>query len=153
VGNTANYGGSATNGTASAARGVAILNCSTPNCSVSISASPVGVGFSYPPSSVWNGQLTYNNTCLAETAPCPAVLPEPSPSGADGYYSWDPVNCMYVWHKLGNTPIIVDTDGLGFHLTSAADGIVWDFFGDGHPIQIAWTQLGSTNGWLALAGC
>jgi hypothetical protein len=46
--------------------------------------------------------------------------------------------------------VIIDTDGSGFHLTSAAEGIKWDFFGNGHAIQIAWTAKGSTNGWLAM---
>jgi hypothetical protein len=48
------------------------------------------------------------------------------------------------------SPILIDTDGSGFHLTSVRKGIVFDFFGDGNPIQIAWTAKRSTNGWLAL---
>ena len=48
------------------------------------------------------------------------------------------------------SPIIIDTDGSGFHLTSAANGVQFDFYGDGNPIQVAWTAAGSTNGWLAL---
>ncbi|HZD47951.1 MAG TPA: hypothetical protein VE178_04330 [Silvibacterium sp.] len=27
---------------------------------------------------------------------------------------------------------------------------MWDFYGDGKPFQIAWTAVGSTNGWLAM---
>ena len=34
--------------------------------------------------------------------------------------------------------------------TSAENGVLFDFFGDGSPVQIAWTAPGSTNGWLAL---
>lgn len=49
-----------------------------------------------------------------------------------------------------NSPIVIDTDGTGFHLTSAADGVLFDFFGNGKPIQIAWTAKDSTTGWLAL---
>jgi hypothetical protein len=45
---------------------------------------------------------------------------------------------------------VIDTDGSGFHLTSAASGVLFDFFGNGKPVQIAWTAQGSTNGWLAL---
>jgi hypothetical protein len=52
----------------------------------------------------------------------------------------------------GNSPIIIDTDGHGFDLTSAADGVLFDFFGDGHPFQMAWTAPDSTNGWLAIPG-
>jgi len=48
------------------------------------------------------------------------------------------------------SPIIVDTTGHGFHLTSANDGVAFDFFGHGRPIQMAWTAANSGNGFLAL---
>jgi hypothetical protein len=83
-------------------------------------------------------------TCL------PDYANEPDGGGASGYYVWDTTTCTWVWHRLGNTPIIIDTDGTGFHLTSAANGVKFDFYGTGTPIQIAWTERGSTNGWLAL---
>jgi hypothetical protein len=47
-------------------------------------------------------------------------------------------------------PIIVDTDGSGYHLTDYAGGVKFDFFNSGKPIQISWTALGSTNAFLAL---
>lgn len=45
---------------------------------------------------------------------------------------------------------MIDTDGSGFHMTSAVGGVKFDFYGTGTPIQIAWTAATSTNGWLAL---
>jgi hypothetical protein len=60
---------------------------------------------------------------------------------------WNPVYCECYQFS---TPIVIDTDGSGFHLTSAANGVSFDFFGNGKPVQIAWTATGSTNGWLAL---
>ncbi len=48
------------------------------------------------------------------------------------------------------SPIIIDTEGDGFHLTSAAGGVMFDVRGDGHPIRIAWTAPGSHNAFLAL---
>ncbi len=48
------------------------------------------------------------------------------------------------------TPIIVDTTGHGFHLTSAEAGVLFDFFGDNRPFQISWTAEDSGNGFLAL---
>jgi hypothetical protein len=54
----------------------------------------------------------------------------------------DPTGC--------GSPIIVDTTGHGFHLTSAEDGVVFDIFGDGHPVKLAWTAAGSGNAFLAL---
>jgi hypothetical protein len=44
----------------------------------------------------------------------------------------------------------VDTTGKGFHLTSSADGVMFDMAGDGHPIKIAWTAADSGNAFLAL---
>lgn len=76
---------------------------------------------------------------------------EPTQGGSDGVWEWHPYpSCAWIWRRLGNTPIIIDTDGSGFHLTSAANGIKFDFFGNGQTLQVAWTQPGSTNGWLAI---
>lgn len=49
-----------------------------------------------------------------------------------------------------SSPIIVDTTGHGFHLTSPESGIVFDIRGDGHPIRLAWTAASSGNALLAL---
>ena len=47
-------------------------------------------------------------------------------------------------------PIVVDLTGDGFPLTSAQNGVKFDFFGDGRPHQLAWTATGANVGWLAL---
>ena len=65
----------------------------------------------------------------AQCGPCPC---------SDGVCS----NCY--------SPIIIDTRGAGFHLTSAEDGVVFDIVGDGHPIRIAWTAADSGTAFLAL---
>ena len=48
------------------------------------------------------------------------------------------------------SPIVIDIDGSGFHLTGAEDGVWFDFYGTGQPIKISWTAAGSTNAWLVL---
>src|ERR1700724_4760001 len=48
------------------------------------------------------------------------------------------------------SPIIIDTQGEGFHLTSAAAGVMFDIAGNGHTVQIAWTATGFGNAFLAL---
>ncbi len=48
------------------------------------------------------------------------------------------------------SPIIIDTEGEGFHLTSADNGVMFDIRGNGHPIKLAWTAPGSHNAFLAL---
>jgi hypothetical protein len=58
--------------------------------------------------------------------------------------SYSTCNCTSI------TPIIIDTTGHGFDLTSADDGVRFDFFGDGHPLQMAWTHKGSGVGFLVL---
>jgi hypothetical protein len=51
---------------------------------------------------------------------------------------------------LGNTPIIIDTTGHGYTLTSTANGVKFDIAGNGKPFQIAWTDTRSGNAFLAL---
>ena len=52
----------------------------------------------------------------------------------------------------GGSPIIVDTEGEGFHLTSAVTGVTFDISGTDHPVQIAWTDARFHNAFLALPG-
>lgn len=59
--------------------------------------------------------------------------------GSSGWYCYQ-----------GPSPIIIDTRGTGFRLTSAAQGVTFDIKGDGHPIPIAWTAPNSGNAFLAL---
>jgi hypothetical protein len=51
-----------------------------------------------------------------------------------------------------NSPIVLDIDGTGFKLTSAANGVIFDISGHGDPVQMAWTAPGSNNAFLALPG-
>jgi hypothetical protein len=48
------------------------------------------------------------------------------------------------------SPIIVDVDGSGTALTSAADGVIFDVFNISSPVRVAWTAPGSTNAFLVL---
>lgn len=126
------------------------------NLTVTINGSVYGLGGSAtynPTSTLFKNTLSYPYICGAQTSPGCILNQEPTypPDGQGGNWEWNPTTCEWVWHSTGNhTPIIIDTDGAGFHLTSAAQGINWDFFGNGKPFQIAWTQAGSTNGWLAI---
>ena len=47
-------------------------------------------------------------------------------------------------------PVIMDLTGQGFFLTNTANGVKFDFVGNGNPIQMAWTAPGANNGFLAL---
>jgi hypothetical protein len=87
---------------------------------------------------------------------CEPIYPAPDlPPEVGATYVWDYTTCTWKLVPCNgyngcNSPIVIDTDGSGFHLTSAAGGVMFDFYGDGKPIQVAWTAKGSTNGWLAL---
>jgi hypothetical protein len=77
--------------------------------------------------------------------------------GSDGVngWVWNYATCSWTivcdpTDPSCGTPIVIDTAGTGFDLTSAKDGVVFDFFGTGKPIRISWTAPGSKNGWLAL---
>ena len=52
----------------------------------------------------------------------------------------------------GQSPIVLDLDGNGFHLTDAANGVRFDISGSGTPIQMGWTAAGANNAFLALPG-
>lgn len=54
------------------------------------------------------------------------------------------------FHGLCSTPIVIDIEGNGFDLTDAANGVTFDIFGSGSPIQTAWTAVHSDDAWLVL---
>jgi hypothetical protein len=47
-------------------------------------------------------------------------------------------------------PIIIDVQGNGYSLTSAANGVEFDMAGNGKLARMAWTSAGSDNAFLAL---
>ena len=59
--------------------------------------------------------------------------------------SWDGEHCA-----LPNSPLLFDRDGDGFHLTAAADGVLFDIDADGDLDQVSWTRADSGDAWLAL---
>jgi hypothetical protein len=70
----------------------------------------------------------------------------PTSGGCPGYYIAVGSCCQ----PYNITPVIVDVDGSGFHLTDASDGVWFDFSGTGNKIKISWIARGSTNAFLIL---
>ena len=48
------------------------------------------------------------------------------------------------------SPIVIDINGDGFSLTSAADGVMFDMTSDGYKEQLAWTTADSDDAFLVL---
>ena len=83
---------------------------------------------------IWKTQELCNCFCLCgSTAPnCPNPVCQ-----SDGTWICD-------------SPILLDTSGEGFHLTSAADGVYFDLWANGVVKKFSWTNPQFHNSWLAL---
>jgi hypothetical protein len=75
--------------------------------------------------------------------------PEPDPAAEcvaqGGQWDYERGECDFL-----NSPVIVDVDGDGYRLTSVDDGVRFDLDADGLAEQVAWTEEGSDDAWLAL---
>lgn len=132
----------------------------------------VGVYFSGPRTAVLpfqtfeGGTITWNfsGSCggldaswtTTQTVTCPPVASNPTDPCLDGATA-GPTGSFTSGGGDGGggpapvcSPIILDTTGEGFHLTSADAGVRFDIRGDGHPTQLAWTAPSSRNAFLAL---
>lgn len=105
-----------------------------------------------------HSRLQYDPSCEPPPPyPCPNTECNEGGNGIPiDYCTYPDTGCPWNYNNTGfccvpgMSPIIVDVDGAGFHLTSAGDGVWFDFFGTGTAIHISWTAPGSTNAWLAL---
>jgi hypothetical protein len=86
-------------------------------------------------------------------AGCSTAPPPPPPSCSSGCMDMNGIcipSCNASDGSGGSSPVIVDVNGDGFHLTSAEAGVQFDFFGSGKKVQISWTQAGSDDAFLVL---
>jgi hypothetical protein len=82
------------------------------------------------------GIVLASGTAAVACIPCP----NNSPSSSTGSSA---TRCC-------GSPIILNPVGRTFDFTSAKNGVKFDFYGNGHPIQMAWIAPGSTDGFLVL---
>src|SRR5579864_4473739 len=68
----------------------------------------------------------------------------------DGTLNHTSAQCISHWCSQTSCPVVLDTTGEGFKMTSVAEGVIFDINGNGKPAQVAWTAPGSSNAWLAL---
>ena len=88
-----------------------------------------------------NTQTTDTQNCCPEYRlyNCIEELPPPEcPYGID----WDHISCQ--------SPVMVDVEGNGLHLTAATSGVLFDLNASGTPRRVAWTEVGSDDAWLSL---
>lgn len=135
-----------TGGTAAGTVRDCVTSC---DVTVGISGSSNGIGLSvtFPSSTLWAQEAPAPGISCGPIldptfAAPPPCTPLPRAGGIVMNDDTDPVVCT--------TPIIIDTDGEGFHLTSAENGVTFDIHGDGEPLRISWTAPGYHNAFLAL---
>jgi len=78
-----------------------------------------------------------DGSCDCQCDCAPPVTTCPNPTCFRGVWECD-------------SPIVIDWKGEGFHLTSAADGVYFDFSGKGQFQKVAWTDPSYSNAWFAL---
>jgi hypothetical protein len=93
---------------------IAWETCILANCAFNVTVGPI----TFPPSAIWSGQQTWNQACQQEpnpnyTQPPGGTCPPDFQKGSVGITP----DC---------SPIIVDTTGHGFQLTSANNGVLFD---------------------------
>jgi hypothetical protein len=125
-----------------------LWDCSYPGCPIGSSVMESNVtGLTSVNQTIGTpGPTTCDITAVLTIAPdyfCPAPPPpdDPPPCDLRGGENTGPCS-----------PIILDIDGKGFNLTSAAGGVLFDISGTGHPVQMAWTANGADNAFLTLPG-
>jgi hypothetical protein len=98
----------------------------------------MGATVSVPPTSIYSNAAALQTICVNRA--------DPQYSGRSGGCGSCQSNCG----GGGGSPIVIDTTGEGFQLTSETDGVRFDIRGDGIPVDLAWTAIGSHNAFLAL---
>jgi hypothetical protein len=104
---------------------------------------------------------TFTDKCACPT-PTPGGNCTPPPTGRPpiGVECPDPGECDYRYEMWNTTwcrctcrslsPILIDIEGDGFHLTNSAGGVLFDLDADDRAERLSWTVTESDDAWLSL---
>jgi len=95
---------------------------------------------------------------VTSTRPCPLPTPTPTPTPTCRANAYTIGDCEFgggYWNDAtcscdAYTPLIIDVNGDGYHLTDAAGGVPFDINGDSAAERLSWTAPGSDDAFLAL---
>lgn len=93
------------------------------------------------PDNIQNLNLSVNAPQSASTCDDQAQIPH---CGGDRIFNFDNCRCQ------PPSPIIIDTLGNGYNLTSGDDGVLFDINGDGLTERFAWTSVNPDDAFLVL---
>ncbi len=156
----------------SGAGGGAVKSCFACACSISLTVSTDGVSVTIKDDGFFDFKDGTSNSCPSQQVPTNGgggnpggCTPNPDQADVPAIATSNNAAALLANGPVGSfiqnlppdppppctvSPILVDVEGEGFHLTSADDGVRFDIRGDGQPIQMAWTALGFRNAFLAL---
>lgn len=134
--------------------GGGVKECLGCACGVTVSISGSGASVSISSDGFYTANDGLGQKCAAQANPNPP--PPPPPPQPTPTPNCDPETPQDLRSGTGSdnnpcaSPIIIDTSGNGYRLTSAANGVLFDISGAGTPIRLGWTQPGSGNAFLVL---
>lgn len=130
-----------------------ICNSIDDNCNNQVDENCIcAAGLYKPHLECVNNICTLVNTC--GTNQCPQEYESCGGCASCQYSSdcqscWPNLNCN-AFNCVDSSPILLDIIGNGFSMTNAANGVLFDFNGDGFVRRWSWTAQGSDDAWLAL---